>query len=113
MDQPSGPIVLDRSGRLSAGLPARATCDDPGMDRRQAVLVYYGFAVALGLLVGVTRQPGIPFLILLIAGGVAAAFVRSLWLGARAWSKVDLSRGLVFASTLLTVAWDARNSPFA
>lgn len=83
------------------------------MDRRQALLVYYGFAIALGLLVGVTRAPALPFFVLLIAGGVAAAFVRSQWLGARAWSRVDLSWGAVFIASLLPAAWIARTWPFA
>jgi hypothetical protein len=83
------------------------------VERRQAVLVYYGFAIALGLLVGVTRTPGLPFFVLLIVGGVAAAFVRSQWLGARAWSRVDLSWGLVFLASLLPAAWIARTWPFA
>ena len=100
---------MERGGR-----PCHATtCHHRGVERRQAMVVYYGFAIALGLLVGVTRAPGLPFFVLLLAGGVAAAFVRSQWLGARAWSRVDLSWGLVFVVTFLPSAWIARTWPFA
>ena len=83
------------------------------MDRRGALLVYYALAVLLGLLVGVTREPGVPFFILLLVGGIAASFVRSQWLGARAWSRTDLSWGLILVAALLPAASLSRNWPFA
>ncbi len=89
------------------------TCDDRLVDRRQALLVYYALAVLLGLLVGVTRQPGVPFFALLLVGGIAASFVRSQWLHARAWSRVDLSWGLILAASLLPAAYLSRAWPFA
>jgi hypothetical protein len=89
------------------------TCDDRRMDRRPALLVYYALAVLLGLLVGVTRQPGVPFFALLLVGGIGASFVRSQWLGARAWSRVDLSWGLILVAALLPAAYLSRTWPFA
>jgi uncharacterized membrane protein HdeD (DUF308 family) len=83
------------------------------MDRRPALLVYYALAVLLGLLVGVTRQPGLPFFALLLAGGLGASFVRSQWLGARAWSRVDLSWGLIVVAALLPAAYLSRTWPFS
>jgi hypothetical protein len=83
------------------------------VDRRQALFVYYALAVLLGLLVGVTRQPSVPFFALLLVGGVAASVVRSQWLGARAWSRADLSWGLIFVATLLPAAYLSRTWPFA
>jgi hypothetical protein len=83
------------------------------MERRPALLVYYALAVLLGLLVGVTREPGLPFFVLLLAGGLGASFVRSQWLDARAWSRVDLSWGLILVAALLPAAWLSRTWPFA
>ena len=75
--------------------------------------MYYALAVLIGLLIGVTRQPGVPFFVLMAAIGIGASFIRSQWLDARAWSRVDLSWGLVFVATLLPSAWLSRNWPFA
>ena len=83
------------------------------MDRRQALLVYYALAVLLGLLVGVTREPSIAFFVLLLVGGLGASFVRSQWLEARAWSRVDLSWGLILLATLLPTAYLSRTWPVA
>ena len=77
------------------------------------MFVYYALAGLLGALVGVTHEPGVPFFVLLLVGGLAASFVRSRWLGARAWSRVDLSWGLILVAALLPAAWLTRNWPFA
>jgi hypothetical protein len=82
------------------------------MERRPALLVYYALAVLLGLLVGVTRQPSVPFFALLLVAGIGASFVRSQFLGARAWSRFDLSWGLILVATLLPAAYLSRTWPF-
>ena len=82
------------------------------MDDRAPWILYYALAVAAAIVLALPSRPDVLGWAVIIGAGVGAAVVRSQWLKARAWSRTDLSWGVVFAIVFVPLALALRTWPF-
>jgi hypothetical protein len=75
-------------------------------------ILYYAFAVAAAIVLALPNRPDALGWAVIIGAGVGAAIVRSQWLHAQAWSRTDLSWGVVFAVVFVPLALILRTWPF-
>jgi hypothetical protein len=82
------------------------------MGERGPWILYYALAAAAGIVLALPSRPNVLAWAVIIGAGVGAALIRSQWLRARAWSRTDLSWGVVFLVVFLPLAFLLRAWPF-
>ena len=82
------------------------------MDDRGLWILYYALAAAAAIVLALPSPTGVLGFAVIVGCGVGAAVLRSQWLHARAWSRADLSWGLVFLVVLVPLALLLRGWPF-
>jgi hypothetical protein len=82
------------------------------VDREQTQTLYYGVAAVSGLFVALDPLPEPWQLITVLVFGIAAALIRSRLLHAAAWSRTDLTWGLIFLAAWLPASLLLHRWPF-
>jgi hypothetical protein len=84
-----------------------------GVDDRGPWILYYALAIAAGLVLALPSRSGVIGWAVILGGGIGAALIRSQWLHARPWSRVDISWILLCAAVFVPLALLLRTWPFA
>jgi hypothetical protein len=86
--------------------------DPSTVDHEDAVTIYVGLAVVLGLVVGLDLLPQPWQLAVVFVVGFGALLIRMRMLRATAWSRTELTWTVFFLATLVPTAWLVHRWPF-